>query len=298
MDHSTLVYLSFVIYLLIINFVAYFLYKRDKRNAKDKQRRIPEFWLLLIAWLGGALGSWYSMYHNYHKTHHWQFVIGVPLAFFLWLIPVVSTTLVYSLRKGQIPTTVFMMHRSWSAWSEDEVYLSSYDWVDYDEISPTLTRAVIASEDNLFLQHHGFSKRGMRQAWQEHVEKGTIKHGGSTISQQTAKNVFTLGKRTYLRKVREAWYTVLLETFWSKRRIMEVYLNVIEMGDGIWGAEAASRAYFHHSAKKLTSSESALIAACLPNPRRYSALRPGPYVQRRQQQILNLMPKMGPINLN
>ncbi len=167
-----------------------------------------------------------------------------------------------------------------------------YRWVKYEDIAPSLTRAVIASEDNLFVKHNGFSQRGIRQAWKEYRETGKVRHGGSTISQQTAKNVFTTGKRTYWRKARETWYTVLIETFWSKRRIMEVYLNVIEMGNGIYGAEAASQRYFGHRANRLTTAESALIAACLPNPRKYSVTHPGPYMRKRQGQIEALMPKI------
>jgi len=209
----------------------------------------------------------------------------------LWIlvaIPCVSILSVIAMSRGKIPVTVFMLHRGLNY---------TYEWVDYDQISPSLTRAVIASEDNLFASHHGFSERGIQQAIKEKREKGVVKHGGSTISQQTAKNVFTSGRRTYIRKFRETWYTVLIELFWSKKRIMEVYLNVIEMGNGLYGAEAASQKYFHHSAKKLTNAESALLAAALPCPKRYSVTRPGPYMLKRQGQILNLMPKMGKIEL-
>lgn len=203
-------------------------------------------------------------------------------------IPCVSVLSVVCMSRGKVPVTVFMLHRGLGY---------TYQWVDYDQINPSLTRAVIASEDNLFATHRGFSEKGLKKAWKEKQEKGHVKHGGSTISQQTAKNVFTSGKRTYIRKIRETWYTVLIETFWSKKRIMEVYLNVIEMGNGLYGAEAASQKYFHHSAKRLTNAESALIAASLPSPRRYSVTKPGPYMQKRQGQILNLMPKMGKIEL-
>jgi len=209
----------------------------------------------------------------------------------LWIlvaIPCASIISVIAMSRGKIPVTVFMLHRGLDY---------TYEWVDYDEISPTLTRAVIASEDNLFTSHHGFSERGIKQAIKEKREKGKVKHGGSTISQQTAKNVFTSGRRTYIRKFRETWYTMLIELFWSKKRIMEVYLNVAEWGDGLYGAEAASQKYFHHSAAQLNNRESALLAAALPSPRRYSVTKPGPYMLKRQGQILNLMPKMGKIEL-
>ncbi len=172
-----------------------------------------------------------------------------------------------------------------------------HDWVAIEDISPALVRAVIASEDNLFMQHKGFSRRGIAQAVEEKIATGRVKHGGSTISQQTAKNVFCTHHRTFWRKGFEAYFTVLIEWIWGKERIMEVYLNVIEMGDGVFGAEAAARHYFHHSAKHLTRSESALIAACLPNPRRLSVSHPSAYVQKRKGQIIDLMPKMGRINL-
>lgn len=212
-----------------------------------------------------------------------KWVVGIVVA-----LPLLSVVEVVALSKGKVPVTVFMLHRGGDY---------TYEWVEYEQINPSLTRAVIASEDNLFAKHNGFSERGIKQALKERREKGKVRHGGSTISQQTAKNVFTTGRKTYLRKARETWYTVLIETFWSKRRIMEVYLNVIEMGKGIYGAEAASKKYFKHSAKSLSNSESALLAAALPSPRRYSVTKPGPYMQKRQGQILALMPKMGRIEL-
>lgn len=227
------------------------------------------------------------------KQHRvWRWLIAILL-----IVPVCDTLAVLAMFKGRIWITPLMIRRNIEARHDGREAVCDYRWVDYEDISPNMTRAVIASEDNLFAKHNGFSERGLKQAWKEHKEKGKVKHGGSTISQQTAKNVFTSGRRTIVRKVRETWFTVLIETFWSKQRIMEVYLNVIEMGNGIYGAEAASQRYFHHSAKRLTNSESALITACLPSPRKYSVTRPGPYVRKRQGQILNLMPKMGRIEL-
>jgi monofunctional glycosyltransferase len=167
-------------------------------------------------------------------------------------------------------------------------------WVPIDEISPKMVRAVITSEDNLFLDHYGFDVDGMKKAF-ENNKKGKKLKGGSTISQQTAKNVFLTPSRTYVRKALEAYFTVLIEIFWSKERIMEVYLNVIEMGNGIYGIEKASYTYFNKHPKKLTSYQAALVAASLPNPRRYSVTNPGPYMRKRQAQILWLMPKLGKI---
>ncbi|MCQ2347902.1 MAG: monofunctional biosynthetic peptidoglycan transglycosylase [Paludibacteraceae bacterium] len=292
-----LIYTSFIVYLLIINTVAYACFVKDKHHAKAGKRRISEHHLMLLAWLGGGVGARMAMRRHHHKTHHWRFRLGVPVTIIVWLLPFISVTSVFVMQRGEVLTTVFMMHRALEAERENKPYAKDYRWVDYDEIQPSLTRAVIASEDNLFAQHNGFSERGLRQAWKELTEKGKVRHGGSTISQQTAKNVFTTGNRTWYRKIRETWYTVLIETFWSKRRIMEVYLNVIEMGNGIYGAEAASQRYFHHSAERLNNAQSALIAASLPNPRKYSVTCPGPYMQLRQGQILNLMPKMGKIEL-
>lgn len=227
------------------------------------------------------------------KKSKWaKWLLGIVVA-----IPLASIVAVAAMSRGPVPITMFMIHRAVETWMDDQPYTWQYQWVDYDKINPALTRAVMASEDNLFPTHHGFSQKGLEKAWKERCEKGHVKHGGSTISQQTAKNVFTSGRRTYIRKACETWYTVLIEIFWSKKRIMEVYLNVIEMGNGVYGAEAASQKYFHHSAKRLTSSESALIAASLPRPRKYSVTNPGPYMLNRQQQILNLMPKLGPIEL-
>lgn len=167
-------------------------------------------------------------------------------------------------------------------------------WVPIDEISPKMVRAVIASEDNLFLDHYGFDIEGMKKAF-ENNKKGKKLKGGSTISQQTAKNVFLTPSRTYARKALEAYFTVLIEIFWSKERIMEVYLNVIEMGNGIYGIEKASEIYFNKPPKKLTSFQAALVAASLPNPRKYSITHPGPYMRKRQAHILWLMPKLGKI---
>ncbi|MCL1868005.1 MAG: monofunctional biosynthetic peptidoglycan transglycosylase [Paludibacter sp.] len=161
-------------------------------------------------------------------------------------------------------------------------------WVSIDKISPNMVQAVIASEDNLFAQHNGFSLTAIEKAI-EHNKKGKRIRGGSTISQQTAKNVFLFPQRSYVRKGLEAYYTVLIEFIWGKKRIMEVYLNVIEMGDGVYGVEAAAQKYFHTSASRLTKEQSALIAASLPNPRRYSIEKPSPYIKKRQAAILRLM---------
>lgn len=169
------------------------------------------------------------------------------------------------------------------------------DWVSIDHISPHMPQAVVASEDNLFMEHWGFSMADINKAIR-HNKQGKRIRGGSTISQQTAKNVFLWPERSYIRKAFEAYFTLLIEAVWSKKRIMEVYLNVIEMGDGIYGVEAAAQAYFGKKASQLSRSECARIAACLPNPRRFKANRPSPYIKRREAQILNLMTKVSPVD--
>jgi len=160
-----------------------------------------------------------------------------------------------------------------------------------------MVQAVVASEDNLFLTHHGFSFNDMSRAF-EHNLNGKKIRGGSTISQQTAKNVFLFPQRSYIRKGLEAYYTVLIEFAWSKKRIMEVYLNVIEMGDGIYGVEAAAEEHFGVHASELTKSQAALIAASLPNPRKFDAGHPSGYMERRKSQIVNLMGKLPQVNFN
>ena len=193
--------------------------------------------------------------------------------------------------------TPLMFIRSVEALAAGEVPRNFKDWVSMDKISRNMVQAVVASEDNLFVQHHGFSVNDIEKAI-KHNKKGKRIRGGSTISQQTAKNVFLWPKRSYLRKGLEAYFTVLIELFWSKERIMEVYLNVIEMGDGIYGVQAASQTYFNKDALQLTKSQSALIAACLPNPRKYSVSNPSSYIQRRKSKIVSLMGKIEQVDFD
>ncbi|MBU1347980.1 MAG: monofunctional biosynthetic peptidoglycan transglycosylase [Alphaproteobacteria bacterium] len=159
-----------------------------------------------------------------------------------------------------------------------------YRWRSLDEISPNLVASAIAAEDARFCGHGGFDMQAIEKALKNN-ERGRKVRGGSTISQQTAKNVFLWPGRDWVRKGFEAGYTVLIETVWSKRRIMEVYLNVAEMGPGVYGAEAAARHWFGKSAADLTPREAARIAAILPSPRRYDAGSPGPYVRRRASSV-------------
>ena len=149
----------------------------------------------------------------------------------------------------------------------------------------------VASEDNLFLDHNGFDIEQIQKARDE-AEKGKRVRGASTISQQTAKNVFLLPTKSYIRKGIEAYFTLLIEWIWGKERIMEVYLNSIEMGDGVYGAEAVAQAHFKKPAARLSAGEAALIAASLPNPRKFNSGKPSPYMLKRQGQILSLMGKL------
>ncbi len=160
-----------------------------------------------------------------------------------------------------------------------------YQWVDYSKISINLKRAVIASEDAKFVAHEGFDWEGIEKAYEKNLKKGKIVAGGSTISQQLAKNLFLSTKRTPWRKGEEALITVMLENVLSKRRILEIYLNVIEWGDGVFGAEAASHHYYKTSAAKLSSAQAAKLAAMIPNPRYYDAHKSTSYLSRRTATI-------------
>ena len=171
-----------------------------------------------------------------------------------------------------------------------------HEWKDIDNISRNLVMAVIASEDNRFMTNNGFDIEQIKLARAE-AAAGKRVRGASTISQQTAKNVFLWPGKTYFRKGLEAYFTLLIEFVWGKERIMEVYLNSIEMGNGIFGAEAVAKSYFKKNAAKLTKGEAALIAASLPNPRRFNSGKPSPYMYKRQKQIVSLMRKIAPVEM-
>ena len=219
----------------------------------------------------------------------WRYTYRTLIA--LWLLSIVHVVV---LKYAPIYFTPLMVLRSCQSLFNGKIPRNDKTWVPIEQISHNLVVACIASEDNLFMKHNGFSERAIRQAIAERKE-GKRMRGGSTISQQTAKNVFTFCSRTWFRKGVETYYTILIELIWGKERIMEAYLNVVELGDGIYGAEAASRHYWGISANQLSKGQSALLAAALPNPLHYSITRPGPYMQKRKGQILNLMPKMGKI---
>lgn len=174
----------------------------------------------------------------------------------------------------------------------DETYRTRYEWVDLERISRHAAIAVIAAEDQQFPFHFGFDLQSIREAVR-HNARARRARGASTISQQVAKNLFLWPGRSYVRKGLEAWFTVLIEIGWPKERILEVYLNIAEFGRGIYGVEAAAQAFFHEPAARLSAGQSALLAAVLPNPRRFRVDRPSPYVRQRQQWIMGQMRSLG-----
>ena len=176
------------------------------------------------------------------------------------------------------PLTFLMVQRAFEGRGLDR------QWVPMRDISPNLVRAVVAAEDARFCEHHGFDFNAIQKAVVAN-ERGRKLRGGSTISQQTAKNVFLWPSRDWVRKGLEAWFTVLIEVGWGKERIMEVYLNSIEWGPGVYGAEAAAQANFHTSARNLNAAQAARLAAIVPKPLSWRAAKPGPYIQRRSGKI-------------
>jgi len=214
------------------------------------------------------------------KTLRW-----IVVAFFA------STILsVVALRFIPVVVTPLMLIRCYQQLKAGEELRLSHDWEPLENISDQLPIAVMASEDANFLRHHGFDYKAIEKAVErnyKHPKKRKL--GASTISQQTAKNVFLWPGRTWLRKGLEVYFTVLIELMWPKERIMEVYLNSIEMGDGIYGAEAVADAHFNTTAKELTKAQCALIAATLPNPRKFSSKNPSAYMLKRQSRIMREM---------
>ncbi|HIY37275.1 MAG TPA: monofunctional biosynthetic peptidoglycan transglycosylase [Candidatus Paraprevotella stercorigallinarum] len=187
-----------------------------------------------------------------------------------------------------VPLTPLMIIRCVQQVSRGEQIRLKHHWVPMEDISKYLPVAVMASEDQRFLQHHGFDVIEIRNAIEEKLA-GERQRGGSTISQQTAKNVFLWPASSWVRKGFEVYFTALIELFWTKERIMEVYLNSIEMGDGIYGAEAVAQQHFNRTAKELTRTNCALIAATLPNPLKFSSKSPSRYILRRQTAIMYQM---------
>ncbi|MFJ1363730.1 monofunctional biosynthetic peptidoglycan transglycosylase [Klebsiella aerogenes] len=193
-----------------------------------------------------------------------------------------------------VPFSAVMLERQVSAWfSGDFHYVAHSDWVGMDEISPWMGLAVIAAEDQKFPDHWGFDVPAIEKALAHNERNENRIRGASTLSQQTAKKLFLWDGRSWLRKGLEVGLTVGIETVWSKKRILTVYLNIAEFGDGIFGVEAAAQRYFHKPASRLTPAEAALLAAVLPNPIRFRADAPSGYVRSRQAWILRQMRQLG-----
>ncbi|WP_037348881.1 monofunctional biosynthetic peptidoglycan transglycosylase [Sediminibacter sp. Hel_I_10] len=214
------------------------------------------------------------------KTLFWLFVFSIAIVVLFKWVPV--------------PITPLMVIRNIENGPTDQEDRWQHDWVPISEISKNLQLAVICSEDQLFLNHNGFDIEAIEKAYESN-KKGKKLKGGSTISQQTAKNVFLWPERSWFRKGLETYFTFLIELVWSKERIMEVYLNSIEMGPGVYGAEAASNYWFKKSASNLSKSEAAAIAAVLPSPLRFRARPATSYIEKRKSWIVRQMNFFGPL---
>ena len=209
----------------------------------------------------------------------------------LWFIGI-SLLLVIIFKFIPVPFTPLMAIRFVENKFDGNEVIYSHDWEPLENISTDIQRAVIASEDSNFMTHSGFDFNAIEKAMKNNEQGKKIK-GGSTISQQTAKNVFLWQGRSYLRKGLEAYFTVLIEFIWGKERIMEVYLNSIEMGNGVYGAQAASQHWYSKNASQLTKREAAGIAAILPNPRKFKASNSSSYINRRKDRIVRHMRYVG-----
>jgi monofunctional biosynthetic peptidoglycan transglycosylase len=217
-----------------------------------------------------------------------RFVFLAALAFVA-----VTWLCVLALRFVPPVTSAFMLERRIGSWTHGErAFTLRYQWIPFHKVSPELPIALVAGEDQKFPTHHGFDLKAIADALDE-AEEGERLRGASTISQQTAKNLFLWGGRSFVRKGLEAYFTVLLELTWPKQRILEVYLNIAEFGDGIYGAEAAAQEYFHKSAAQLGAHESALLASVLPNPKKLHADRPSAYVAHHAEWIERQVHQLG-----
>ncbi|MDO8368969.1 MAG: monofunctional biosynthetic peptidoglycan transglycosylase [Saprospiraceae bacterium] len=212
--------------------------------------------------------------------------------FILWFFGItIGLTLLYAILP--IPITPLMIQRCWQqAWDKERDVRLRHDWVSFGEISPHLQLAVVCAEDQDFLEHEGFDFEAIEKAY-KYNQNHKRKKGASTISQQTAKNVFLWPSRSWVRKGFEVYFTFLIETIWSKERIMTAYLNSIEFGDGIYGAEAAAKHFYGKNAKSLNRQEAAMLSSVLPNPLIYKVENPSSKVRQRQQWVLSQMRMWG-----
>jgi monofunctional biosynthetic peptidoglycan transglycosylase len=209
------------------------------------------------------------------------------------LLVALSVGSVALLRWIDPPYSAFMAEAQIAAWTNrDSSYVFRRSWVDLNRISPNLPLAVVASEDQKFPEHWGFDVESIEKAYALNQHSHRVR-GASTISQQVAKNLFLWSGRSYFRKGLEAYFTLLIEGFWPKRRILEIYLNIAEFGYGTYGAEAAAQRFFHKSAARLSRGDAAVLAAVLPNPVHLSAAAPSRYVQQRREWILGQMQALG-----
>ena len=223
-----------------------------------------------------------------------KFLKIIRICLLVYFISSISMVMVY--RFMPVQYTPLMIIRCIQQKASGKPLKLKHQWVSRENISPHLPMAVIASEDNLFAEHHGFDFEQIKKAIEER-KSGKSKRGASTISQQTAKNVFLWPSSDWVRKGLEVYFTVLIELMWSKERIMEVYLNSIEMGPGIYGVEAVAQAHFGTNAKSLNRSQCALIAASLPNPLKLNSAAPSSYMNKRKHQIIRLMSLVKPFSL-
>lgn len=221
-----------------------------------------------------------KLFRFFIKACMWFFGVSIASVFVFKFVP--------------IPFTPLMVIRAIESKAAGKEVFFSHDWEPIENISTNLQKAVIASEDGTFLNHNGFDFTAMQKAFKSN-EKGRRIKGGSTISQQTAKNVFLWQGRSYLRKGLEAYFTVLIELIWGKERIMEVYLNSIEMGNGVYGAQAAAQHWYRKDCSNLTKTQAAGIAAILPNPRRFTATSSSSYINNRKAKIVRIMNHIGAI---
>lgn len=215
------------------------------------------------------------------KIIFWFFIITIGVVVLFRFVPV--------------PVTPLMLIRVVEQAREGRPLRLEKDWVAWDEIAPSMARAAVAAEDQRFLEHYGLDFEAIKEA-REYNKTHEKKRGASTISQQMAKNVFLWPDRSWLRKGFEVYFTLLTELLWPKQRIMHVYLNVVEFGEGLYGVEAAAQHYFQKPASALNPAQAALLASVLPNPRKWSAASPGPYVRGRQMWVLAQMANIGKLD--
>lgn len=246
--------------------------KQSRQKRKSNRNNIPLF----------SIKKRSAILFNQRK-------FGQLLTYYLFLFVIFSITWVLLLRFINPPMTWLMVQRGFERKTDGKEWKVEKHWRNYDELSDNLKRAAITGEDALFMQHNGFDIQAIRQAYKGN-QAGKAMRGGSTISQQTAKNIFLWPRRSWIRKGFESYFTVLIELFWGKKRILEVYLNSIEMGDGIYGADAAARTYFNKPANSLTKRQAALLIAVLPNPRRWSPNKPTAFINRKANTIIRYMP--------